>query len=243
MDILVTGCAGFIGMHVCLKLSSLNKVTKIVGLDNLNNYYDLNLKTERLKELKKSNKFVFYKTDLIKKSHIKNLFKKFKFSIVIHLGAQAGVRFSLLKPQRYINTNIQGFYNIVEECKNNGISHLFYASSSSVYGNTNEIPFKETQITDNQASFYGMTKKVNELMAQTYSNLYKIKVTGLRFFTVYGPWGRPDMALYLFTKAIFEGNPIDIYNNGNMIRDFTFIDDVVNSITKLVFLKEQNSEH
>lgn len=244
MNILVTGCAGFIGMHVCLKLLSLNSKLKIIGIDNLNHYYDYVLKQSRLKKIQNVNKeFTFFKIDLSQKSKIKNLFKKYNFSLVIHLAAQAGVRFSLKKPQRYIDTNIQGFYNIIEASKVNSVDHLIYASSSSIYGNTLEVPFVETQKTDDQASFYGMTKKVNELIAQSYSNLHSMRITGLRFFTVYGPWGRPDMALYQFTKSIFENKPINIYNYGNMVRDFTFIDDVVECVMCLSFLKSKNKTH
>ena len=233
MQVLVTGVAGFIGMHVAQRL--LENGCQVVGIDNLNDYYDIELKKARLSQLNcKSYNFIFEKIDINETEKISNFFKKNKFELVIHLAAQAGVRYSIENPHIYIDTNIKGFLNILESCKNQNINNLIYASSSSVYGNNSDTDFKELDDTNEPISLYGATKKSNELMAFTYSNLYKINIIGLRFFTVYGPWGRPDMALFKFTNAILQNNPIHIYNNGKMIRDFTYINDVVESISRIV---------
>ena len=227
--ILITGCAGFIGYHLTKKL--LNNYN-IIGLDNLNDYYDIKLKNSRLKNLEHKN-FKFIKCDISNKEEINNIFDKYKIDKVINLAAQAGVRYSIENPDTYINSNIIGFYNILENVKKHKINHLIYASSSSVYGNNN-TPFKENDSTDNPISLYAATKKSNELLAQTYSNLYNIKCTGLRFFTVYGPFGRPDMAYYTFTKRIINKEKIELYNNGESLRDFTYIDDIVEGIIKVL---------
>ena len=227
--ILITGCAGFIGYHLTKKL--LNNYN-IIGLDNLNDYYDIKLKNSRLKNLEHKN-FKFIKCDISNKEEINNIFDKYKIDKVINLAAQAGVRYSIENPDTYINSNIIGFYNILENIKKHKINHLIYASSSSVYGNNN-TPFKENDSTDNPISLYATTKKSNELLAQTYSNLYNIKCTGLRFFTVYGPFGRPDMAYYTFTKRIINKEKIELYNNGESLRDFTYIDDIVEGIIKVL---------
>jgi UDP-glucuronate 4-epimerase len=228
---LVTGAAGFIGMHTCLKL--LGRGDFVIGLDNLNNYYDVNLKYSRLNRLRTNNSFVFYKVDISDKDIIQDLFNKTKPSHVIHLAAQAGVRYSLTNPQSYIDSNITGFSNILEACRHNSVQHLVYASSSSVYGSNASLPFSEHQNVDHPLSLYAATKKANELMAHTYSHLFKLPTTGLRFFTVYGPWGRPDMALFLFTKSILSGQPINVFNHGEMIRDFTYIDDIVEGVIRV----------
>ena len=227
--ILITGCAGFIGYHLTKKL--LNNYN-IIGLDNLNDYYDIKLKNSRLKNLEHKN-FKFIKCDISNKEEINNIFDKYKIDKVINLAAQAGVRYSIENPDTYINSNIIGFYNILENVKKHKINHLIYASSSSVYGNNN-TPFKENDSTDNPISLYATTKKSNELLAQTYSNLYNLKCTGLRFFTVYGPFGRPDMAYYTFTKRIINKEKIELYNNGESLRDFTYIDDIVEGIIKVL---------
>ena len=237
MSILVTGSAGFIGFHLTKKL--LNEGFEVVGLDNLNSYYDVVLKNERLKELKKfskdlPNKFQFFKEDITNKIFLDDLFKKFNFKKVVNLAAQAGVRYSLENPSAYISSNIEGFANILESCRKYNIKHLIYASSSSVYGGNKEMPFSENQNVDYPISLYAATKKSNELMAHTYSHLYKIPTTGLRFFTVYGPWGRPDMALFLFTKSIINNTPIKVFNNGEMTRDFTYIDDIIESLYRVI---------
>jgi UDP-glucuronate 4-epimerase len=253
MKILVTGTAGFIGFHLVKKLLSDDDV-QIVGLDNLNDYYDVNLKLDRLKETGimryPENEFVkstvnanyrFIKADLTQREMIAEIFDSEKFDVVINLAAQAGVRYSLENPYTYIDTNISGFLNILEGCRHNKVQHLIYASSSSVYGSNTEMPFSVNHRVDNPVSLYAASKKSNELMAHTYSHLFGIPTTGLRFFTVYGPWGRPDMALFLFTKAILEGNPIDVYNFGKMARDFTYIDDIVNGIHTLMHKFPYNS--
>ena len=231
MKILVTGAVGFIGMHTCAAL--LKQKKQVIGLDNINNYYDINLKKKRLKILKKYKNFTFHKTDLKNFKQINNLFKKYKFKYVINLAAQAGVRFSITNPQSYIDNNITGFLNILENCKIFKIKHLLYASSSSVYGANKKIPFSETDGVNHPISFYAATKRSNELMAHCYSHLYKLPTTGLRFFTVYGPWGRPDMAMYIFAKAMKDGKKVNINNYGKMYRDFTFIDDIVSGIINL----------
>ena len=246
MKILVTGAAGFIGYHLCKSLISINNI-EVVGLDSINDYYDVNLKYKRLEQLgiirseaetynkkSKNDNFCFIRLNLQDKRHIDDLFKIEKFEIVCNLAAQAGVRYSLTNPHSYIESNIIGFLNILEGCKNYNIEHLIYASSSSVYGKNSEVPFSTTDKVDNPISLYAATKKSNELMAHTYSHLYSLKTTGLRFFTVYGPWGRPDMALFLFTDSIHKGLPIDVYNFGKMQRDFTYIDDIINGINKII---------
>ncbi|CUR53607.1 NAD dependent epimerase/dehydratase family protein [Serratia symbiotica] len=231
MKYLITGVAGFIGYHLAIKL--LNHGHEIVGIDNLNNYYDINLKIARLNLLKNYSKFYFIKTNISNKNKILKIFNKYNFQRVIHLASQVGVRYSLKNPFSYINTNIIGYLNILEGCRYNKIEHLLYASSSSVYGLNNKLPFSTSDSSDHPISIYAITKKTNELMSHNYSYLYKIPSTGLRFFTVYGPWGRPDMALFKFTKAILEGKNIDIYNYGKMYRDFTYIDDIIEVIFRL----------
>lgn len=230
--ILVTGAAGFIGFHLAQKLCKNN--WEVIGLDNLNNYYEVSLKEDRLSLLQSNSNFKFYKNDLIERELIHKIFREEKFDYVVHLAAQAGVRYSLENPYAYIDSNLSGFLNILEGCRNNPVKHLIYASSSSVYGANTKMPFSVHDNVDHPVSLYAATKKANELMAHTYSNLYKIPTTGLRFFTVYGPWGRPDMALFIFTRKIAEGKPIDVYNNGKMRRDFTYVDDIVDGIIKLI---------
>lgn len=233
MKVLVTGAAGFIGFHTVISL--LNRGDEVIGIDNLNDYYDVNLKKARLKQIEthannlKSN-FKFYKVDLSNQFEINKLFSKYCFNSVINLAAQAGVRYSTKNPHAYINSNIVGFLNILESCRHHNIEHLVYASSSSVYGANGKLPFSVSDSVDHPLSLYAASKKSNELMAHSYSNLYGLPTTGLRFFTVYGPWGRPDMALFLFTKSILSGEKIDVYNEGNHIRDFTYIDDIVAGI-------------
>jgi UDP-glucuronate 4-epimerase len=228
---LVTGAAGFIGMHTSLRL--LARGDHVVGLDNLNDYYDVSLKQARLACLLPNVNFSFNQLDISNREVMMALFAQIKPSGVIHLAAQAGVRYSLTNPYAYIDANIQGFINILEGCRQNDVQHLVYASSSSVYGGNTSLPFSEHHSVDHPISLYAATKKANELMAHTYSHLYGLPTTGLRFFTVYGPWGRPDMALFLFTKAILAGQPIDIFNHGKMIRDFTFVDDIVEAIVRV----------
>ena len=231
MNILVTGCAGFIGFHLTKAL--LANGNMVVGLDNLNNYYDVSLKKNRLKKIVDKN-FTFIKADLDQSNKINEIFSESKFDSVINLAAQAGVRYSLKNPMAYINSNVVGFMNILEACRNYQTKHLIYASSSSVYGMNTSMPFSVTHNVDHPVSLYAASKKSNELMAHTYSHLYGLPTTGLRFFTVYGPWGRPDMALFLFTKAILEGKAIKVFNNGEMQRDFTYIDDIVEGILRLL---------
>jgi len=235
MKILITGVAGFIGFHVTKKL--LERGDKIIGIDNLNSYYSVKLKKARLKLLIKTSKiskgsFLFLKKDINNRKAVQKCFQKYKFDRVIHLAAQAGVRYSLINPRRYIDTNIKGFFNILDESKNNKVPHFVYASTSSIYGANKTLPFKETHTTDHPIQIYAVTKKTNELMAHAYSSLYFLPTTGLRFFTVYGPWGRPDMALFNFVKNILSGKSIDIYNYGKHSRDFTFIDDIVEGAIK-----------
>lgn len=233
---LVTGCAGFIGFHLVKKLLSKKKL-QVIGLDSLNEYYDKNLKLSRLQQLKilsKNNNFKFYKIDLIKKKKINLLFNRFKFHKVIHLAAQPGVRYSLENPDAYIQNNIVAFSNLIEICARKSISHFIYASSSSVYGANPNLPFKETDRVDKPLQLYAATKRSNELIAFSYSNIYRLPTTGLRFFTVFGPWGRPDMALFLFTRNIILGKPINLYNYGKHVRDFTYIDDIINGIVKII---------
>lgn len=229
---LVTGTAGFIGFF--LSKSLLEKGAKVIGFDNLNDYYDVSLKRARLDILKDYNKFEFVKADLSDKQAVKNLFESFKPDIVVNLAAQAGVRYSIENPDVYIESNIIGFYNVLEACRHYPVKHLLYASSSSVYGANKKVPFSTEDKVDNPVSLYAATKKSNELMAHCYSKLYGIPATGLRFFTVYGPMGRPDMAYFSFTQKILSGNPIKIFNNGDMYRDFTYIDDIVRGIENML---------
>jgi UDP-glucuronate 4-epimerase len=231
-DILVTGCAGFIGFHLTKRLLQQGK--RIIGLDNMNGYYDVTLKKSRLRLLEECGELDFHRISLEDSKAVSNLFEENNIKIVINLAAQAGVRYSLLNPQAYIDSNITGFLNILEACRFNKVRHLIFASSSSVYGANTKIPFSVHDNVDHPVSLYAATKKSNELMAHTYSHIFGLAVTGLRFFTVYGPWGRPDMALFLFTKAILEGKPIDVFNNGEMMRDFTYVEDIVEGIYRLI---------
>ena len=240
MKLLITGVAGFIGMHVANYF--LNNKIEVVGIDNLNDYYDVNLKKARLENLTKFEKsFTFYEVDILSYRSLLKIFDKHKFDVVINLAAQAGVRYSLVNPHLYLKSNVEGFLNILECCKDNKVSHLVFASSSSVYGFNNNDKFSESDDTSKPLSFYGATKKTNEVMAYSYSHIYNMKITGLRFFTVYGPWGRPDMALFLFTKSILSNAPIDVFNNGKVVRDFTYIDDVVHAIFKVTTKKFSNN--
>ncbi|SKC38474.1 NAD-dependent epimerase [Ohtaekwangia koreensis] len=231
-SILVTGAAGFIGFHLSQKL--LNAGYQVFGLDNLNDYYDQRLKMSRLDILKSNKNFSFHQLDLTDRNAINSLFSEHQFPYVVNLAAQAGVRYSLTNPHAYLESNLHGFLNILEACRHNNTKHLVYASSSSVYGANKKMPFSVHHNVDHPISLYAASKKSNELMAHTYSALYNLPTTGLRFFTVYGPYGRPDMALFLFTKAILENKPIDVFNNGKMRRDFTYVDDIVESIVRLV---------
>jgi UDP-glucuronate 4-epimerase len=230
--VLVTGAAGFIGFHVAKRL--LEDGRSVVGLDNLNSYYDPKLKEARLAQLAKFKTFSFAKLDLGDSAGIAALFAEHKFPHVVHLAAQAGVRHSLVDPLAYANANLVGFVNVLEGCRHSGCRHLVYASSSSVYGSNSKLPFRTSENVDHPLSIYGASKKANELMAHSYSHLFRMPTTGLRFFTVYGPWGRPDMAMWLFAAAIVDGKPINLFNNGKMQRDFTYIDDVVQAVTRLV---------
>ena len=232
MKILVTGAAGFIGMHLSLRL--LERGDEVVGLDNLNDYYDVSLKEARLARLQAYPKFRHERLDLADTAGVAALFAREGFQRVVNLAAQAGVRYSLTNPQAYVQSNLVGFVNILEGCRHTGVEHLAYASSSSVYGGNKRLPFSEHDNVDHPVSLYAATKKSNELMAHTYSHLFNLPTTGLRFFTVYGPWGRPDMALFLFTKAILEGRPIDVFNHGKMQRDFTYIDDIVEGVIRVL---------
>jgi len=257
MKILVTGAAGFIGFHTCLKL--INQGHDVYGIDNINDYYDPKLKFDRLNELgfneaetklfknevqsAKFNSLRFSRIDLVEDKSIDNLFKQEKFEVVCNLAAQAGVRYSIENPKAYIDSNIYGFLNILEGCRNHKVKHLVYASSSSVYGENKKVPFETTDNVDHPISLYAATKKSNELMAHTYGHLYGFKTTGLRFFTVYGPWGRPDMAYYLFAEAISNSQSIKVFNNGQMERDFTYIDDIVSGVTKVIQKNIGSREH
>ena len=232
--ILITGCAGFIGFHLSKYLLN-EKNYKIIGIDNLNSYYDVGLKKDRLKILKKFKNFKFHKLDINNKKRLSNIFQKYNFLNVIHLAAQAGVRFSISNREQYFDSNIRGFFNILELSKKYKIKHLLFASTSSVYGNNFKQPFKETYQTDTPLSFYAASKKINEIMAYPYSHLYKMRITGMRFFTVYGPFGRPDMALFKFVSNLMKNKKIELYNNGNHFRDFTYIDDIVKGIVKILF--------
>lgn len=228
---LVTGAAGFIGFHVAQYL--LNRGDAVVGLDNLNDYYDVKLKLDRVALLRRHDAFTFERADLADRAAVENLFAGHGFDAVINLAAQAGVRHSLVNPHSYVSSNLDGFLHILEGCRHHGVGHLVFASSSSVYGANTRMPFAVEDNVDHPVSLYAATKKANELMAHSYAHLYGLPCTGLRFFTVYGPWGRPDMALFLFTKAILEGRPIDVFNHGKMRRDFTYIDDIVEGVIRV----------
>ena len=232
MTILVTGAAGFIGYHLIEK--TLNKNKDVIGIDNINSYYDIKLKKDRIKNLKKNKKFSFYKADLSNYKKINNIVKKNKIKIIIHLAAQAGVRYSIKNTRSYFKSNLEGFFNILEVSRHNKIKHLIYASTSSVYGDSKKFPLNENDRTDQPLSFYAATKKSNEVMAHSYSYIYNLPCTGVRFFTVYGPFGRPDMALFKFTKNIINNHPIELYNKGNHLRDFTYVDDIVDGIYSLI---------
>lgn len=232
MKVLVTGAAGFIGMATALRL--LERGDEVVGVDNLNDYYDVNLKLARLQQLQPHAGFRFLQLDIADRAGMDALFKTERFDRVVHLAAQAGVRYSLLNPNAYVDSNLVGFVNVLEGCRHTQVQHLVYASSSSVYGGNVKMPFSESDGVDHPVSLYAATKKANELMAHTYSHLYKLPTTGLRFFTVYGPWGRPDMAPILFTKAILENRPIDVFNHGQMRRDFTYVDDIVEGVIRVL---------
>lgn len=232
MKVLVTGAAGFIGFHLSKRL--LAEGHEVVGLDILNDYYDVNVKKNRLKQIEDNEKFTFAYMDMADRATMEKLFAEEKFTHVVNLAAQAGVRYSLINPQAYIDSSVVGFMNILEGCRHTGVEHLVYASSSSVYGLNTNMPFSIHDSVDHPISMYAATKKSNELMAHSYSHLFNIPTTGLRFFTVYGPWGRPDMALFLFTKAIFEDKPINVFNHGKMLRDFTFIDDIVEGVVRVM---------
>lgn len=232
MKILVTGAAGFIGMHVAKAL--LERGDHVVGIDNLNDYYSVQLKLDRLKQLEPFENFSFQKIDIADTQAMQSLFDEGKFDRVVHLAAQAGVRYSLINPMAYVQSNLVGFANILEQCRHHNIEHLVYASSSSVYGANKKVPFSESDNVDHPVSLYAATKKSNELMAHTYSHLYRLPTTGLRFFTVYGPWGRPDMSPSLFASAILEGRPIDVFNHGKMRRDFTYIDDITEGVVRVL---------
>ena len=230
--VLVTGAAGFIGFHLAKAL--LAKGTEVVGVDNLSSYYDPKLKQARLADLAKHQAFEFVRLDLADRAATVALFAKYRFPYTVHLAAQAGVRHSLIDPHAYVDANLQGFVNVLEGCRHHGGRHLLYASSSSVYGANTRMPFSTHDNVDHPLSLYGASKKANELMAHSYSHLFRLPTTGLRFFTVYGPWGRPDMAMWLFAKAIMAGKPIKLFNHGNMRRDFTYVDDVVQAVTRLI---------
>jgi UDP-glucuronate 4-epimerase len=232
MTIIVTGAAGFIGYHVARRL--LDRGDTVVGVDNLNDYYDVSLKEARLLRLTGHSGFRFARLDVADREGMASLFAAAQPQRIVHLAAQAGVRYSLQNPHAYVDSNVAGFMNVLEGCRHTRVEHLVYASSSSVYGGNTRLPFSEHDNIDHPVSLYAATKKANELMAHTYSHLFRLPTTGLRFFTVYGPWGRPDMALFLFTRAILEGRPIDVFNHGNMVRDFTYIDDIVEGVVRVV---------
>ncbi|MCX7628079.1 MAG: NAD-dependent epimerase [Methylophilaceae bacterium] len=232
MKILVTGTAGFIGNHLALRL--LERGDAVVGVDNLNDYYDVKLKKARLARIQNHPNFTDIRADIHNRTAMEAIFAEHRPQRVVHLAAQAGVRYSLKNPHAYVDSNLVGFVNILEGCRHHGVEHLVYASSSSVYGANTQMPFSVHHNVDHPVSLYAATKKANELMAHTYSHLYGLPTTGLRFFTVYGPWGRPDMALFLFTQAILEGRPIDVFNHGDMQRDFTYIDDIVEGVIRVL---------
>ena len=232
MKILVTGAAGFIGSALSIRL--LERGDEVVGVDNLNDYYDVNLKLARLERLRDYERFKFVKLEIADRAALEELFVREKFQKVMHLAAQAGVRYSITNPHAYIDSNIVGFINVLEGCRHNAVEHLAYASSSSVYGANTNMPFSVHDNVDHPVSLYAASKKANELMAHTYSHLYQLPTTGLRFFTVYGPWGRPDMSLFMFTRNILEGKPIDVFNYGNHRRDFTYIDDIVEGVIRVI---------
>jgi UDP-glucuronate 4-epimerase len=232
VKLLVTGAAGFIGFHTARRL--LDRGDEVVGLDNLNSYYDPGLKAARLALLRKHPAFRFVEADISDRGAVESLFHAERFQRVIHLAAQAGVRYSIINPHAYVQSNVTGFLHVLEGCRYNGIEHLVYASTSSVYGANSRLPFSEEQNADHPLSLYAATKKANELMAHSYSSLYQLPTTGLRFFTVYGPWGRPDMALFLFTKHILAGEPIDLFNEGNHQRDFTYVDDIARGVVAVL---------
>lgn len=232
MRVLVTGCAGFIGMHVAKRL--LDRGLEVVGADNLNDYYDPKLKHDRLAQLTSSAGFSFHHMDLADRAAVEQLFSIGRYDRVVHLAAQAGVRYSLTNPEAYVSSNLVGFTNILEACRAHPTGHLVYASSSSVYGGNQKLPFSVADRTDHPVSLYAATKKANELIAHSYSHLFRIPTTGLRFFTVYGPWGRPDMSAFLFTQAILTGKPIQVFNDGKMQRDFTYIDDIVEGVVRVM---------
>lgn len=232
MKVLVTGAAGFVGSALILRM--LERGDEVVGIDNLNDYYDVNLKLARLSRLTGHSNFKFVKLDIADRAQMESLFAKEQFQRVMHLAAQAGVRYSITNPHAYIDANIVGFMNILEGCRHHQVEHLAYASSSSVYGANTNMPFSIHHNIDHPVSLYAASKKANELMAHTYSHLYRLPTTGLRFFTVYGPWGRPDMSLFLFTRNILEGKPIDVFNYGNHRRDFTYIDDIVEGVIRVI---------
>lgn len=229
---MVTGAAGFIGFHLSQVL--LKQGDSVTGIDNLNDYYDVDLKRSRLSQLEKHDNFKFVKAGIDNREMMEHLFKEAAFDVVVNLAAQPGVRYSLKNPHSYIESNIVGFTNILEGCRHNNVKHLVFASSSSIYGTNHKIPFSVSDNADHPVSLYAASKKANELMAHTYAHLYALPCTGLRFFTVYGPWGRPDMAYFSFTKAILEGKPIDVFNHGDMKRDFTYIDDIVEGIARVI---------
>ena len=231
-NVLITGAAGFIGYHLCLRL--LQDSCTVTGIDNLNPYYDVSLKEARLERLTPFENFSFFKVDIADKEALDNIFKSSKFDVVVNLAAQAGVRYSLENPQAYVDANIVGFVNLLECCRHNHVRHLVFASSSSVYGANTKMPFSVHHNVDHPVSLYAASKKANELMAHTYSHLFGLACTGLRFFTVYGPWGRPDMALFLFTRAILEQKPIKVFNHGKMQRDFTYIDDIIEGVVRVM---------
>ena len=234
MRLLITGCAGFIGYHLCLKILE-NSKNRVYGIDDLNKYYDIRLKKDRLNKLiKYTKRFHFYKIDISNFEKLKNNFSKNKYDYVINLAAQAGVRHSIRNPSEYLKSNVVGFFNILEVSRIYKIKHLIFASTSSVYGSSKKFPLKEKENTDKPLSFYAATKKSNEVMAYSYSNIYNLRCTGLRFFTIYGPYGRPDMSLFKFSKSIFESKKIDLFNKGNHIRDFTYIDDAILAILKII---------
>lgn len=233
-SILLTGCAGFIGSQLAIKLCADNPSWVVHGVDNFTPYYDLQLKRDRLAIVAKAANFHFHETDIADRAAMEALFAEVRPSVVINLAAQPGVRYSLENPYAYIDSNITGFLNILEGCRHHGVEHLLYASSSSVYGASEQLPFSEHNVTDHPVSLYAATKKANEMLAHSYASMYGLPCTGLRFFTVYGPWGRPDMAPFLFTKAIYEGKPIAVNNHGKMSRDFTYIDDIVEGISRLI---------